>query len=138
VVGVSAETLLRNAGVARWRAQYAAVMDLKDATLMFLSESAGCPAVASLARFAYDQLWAGREVDYRLFDDMLGEASERGVLEAMRNKYNPTAYDAILTPITEEIGRQKPVRLSRDFWRGAPAPRWPSDPLVASDWPSPA
>jgi hypothetical protein len=113
-------------------------MDLKDATLMVLSESLAFPALATLARSVFDQLWAGREVDYRLLDDMLGEASERGVLEAMRNKYNPTAYDAILTPITEEIGRQKPIRLSRDVWRGAPPPRGQSDPLTVSDWPSPA
>ena len=33
-------------------------MDLKDATLMLLSESAGHPAVASLAQSAYDQLAA--------------------------------------------------------------------------------
>ena len=33
-------------------------MDLKDATLMLLSESAAHPAVASLAQSAYDQLAA--------------------------------------------------------------------------------
>ena len=80
---------------------------------MFLSESAGCPPVASLARYAYNQLWAGEEVDYRLLDDLLAEASAHGVLDAMRNKYNFTAYDAILTPISDEISRQKPIRLDR-------------------------
>jgi hypothetical protein len=90
-------------------------MDLKDATLIFLSESVDCPTAASLARLAFGRLWAGHEVDYRVFDEMLGEASTHGVLEAMRNKYNPTAYDAILTPITDEIGRQKPIRVSHSF-----------------------
>jgi hypothetical protein len=90
-------------------------MDLKDATLMFLSEAAGFPAVASLARLAFDRLWAGQGVDYRVLDEMLGQASATGVLEAMRDKYNPTAYDAILTPITQEIGRQNPIRVSRSF-----------------------
>jgi hypothetical protein len=33
-------------------------MDLKDATLMFLSEAAACPAVASIAQSAYDRLTA--------------------------------------------------------------------------------
>jgi hypothetical protein len=90
---------------------YAPVMDLKDATLMVLIESVGCRELASLARSVFDQLWSGLEVDYRLLDEMLGEASHRGVLETMRNKYNPTAYDAILTPITDEIVRQKPIRV---------------------------
>ena len=31
-------------------------MDLKDATLMFLAESAGYPAVAQIAQSAYDRL----------------------------------------------------------------------------------
>ncbi len=31
-------------------------MDIKDATLMLLSESAGHPAVASLAKSVYDRL----------------------------------------------------------------------------------
>jgi hypothetical protein len=38
-------------------------MDLKDSTLMFLSESAAFPAVASIARTAYGQLAAGEEVE---------------------------------------------------------------------------
>ena len=40
-------------------------MDLKDATLMFLSESAAYPAVASIAQNAYDRLAEGEEIDYR-------------------------------------------------------------------------
>jgi hypothetical protein len=40
-------------------------MDLKDATLMFLSESAAHPAVASIARSAYDRLVDGEEIGRR-------------------------------------------------------------------------
>ena len=36
-------------------------MDLQDATLMILTESAAHPEVARLARFAYDTLAAGGE-----------------------------------------------------------------------------
>jgi hypothetical protein len=106
-------------------------MDLKDATLMMLSESAGQPAVASIARSVYDRLAEGQAVDYRLLDELIGEASGKGVLRDIHAKYSPVAYEAIIMPILTEIGRQKPVR-----------PRWrrdgddpDADPLRASVWP---
>jgi hypothetical protein len=106
-------------------------MDLKDAALMFLSESADHPAVASLAQSAYDQLAAGEEVDYRLLDDLIGEASGKGVLRAMNRKYSPVAYEAIISPVLDEIGRRKPIRSSRQ----PPAPGSLDDPLTAPTWP---
>ena len=106
-------------------------MDLKDATLMFLSESADHPAVASLAQSAYDRLAAGEEVDYRLLNDLIGEASGKGVLRAMNSKYSPTAYEAIISPVLDEIGRRAPIRSSRR----PPAPGSPDDPLTAPSWP---
>jgi hypothetical protein len=106
-------------------------MDLKDAALMLLSESADHPAVASLAQSAYDRLAAGEEVDYRLLDDLIGEASGKGVLRAMHRKYNPVAYEAIIAPVLDEIGRRKPIRSDRQ----PPAPGSPDDPLTASSWP---
>src|SRR5215469_2525233 len=84
-------------------------MDLKDATLMLLSESDGHPAVASLAKSAHDRLARGEVVDYRLLDDLIGEASGKGVLRALHARYSPVAYEAIIMPILAEIGRQKPV-----------------------------
>jgi len=110
-------------------------MDLMDSTLMFLSESAGYPAVASLARTAYDQLAAGDEVDYRLLDDLIGEASGKGVLREMHAKYRSAAYEAIITPVLEEIGRRKPVPSGRSSWRASPAHGSPDDPLTAPVWP---
>jgi len=107
-------------------------MDLKDATLMFLSESADHPAVASLAQSAYDRLAAGEEVDYRLLDDLMGEASGKGVLRAMHSKYDPVAYEAIISPVLGEIGRRKPIRSDRQ----PPAPGSPDDPLTATIWPT--
>jgi hypothetical protein len=106
-------------------------MDLKDATLMFLSESADHPAVASLAQSAYDRLAVGEEVDYRLLDDLIGEASGKGVLRAMHRKYSPVAYEAIISPVLDEIGRRKPIRSDRQ----PPAPGSPDDPLTATTWP---
>jgi hypothetical protein len=84
-------------------------MDLRDATLMILIESAAHPGLAELAQSAYDQLSSDGEVDYRVLSDMIGEASGKGVLRAMHQKYSATARDAILMPILREIDRQKPV-----------------------------
>jgi hypothetical protein len=105
-------------------------MDIKDATLMMLSESAGHPAVTSIAQSVYQRLANGEPVDYRLLDELIGQASGKGVLRALHAKYSPAAYEAIIGPILTEIGRQKPisVRLSRTVDPQA-------DPLLASTWP---
>jgi hypothetical protein len=101
-------------------------MDLKDATLMFLVEAAGYPAVAEIAQSAYDRLAEGQDVDYRVLDDLVGEASGKGVLRAMRRKHGPAAFEAIIGPVLEEIGRRKPIRSSRDYsWQPG------QDPLTA-------
>jgi hypothetical protein len=105
-------------------------MDLKDATLMILSESAAHPAVANLAQSAYDQLIAAGEVDHRVLSDLIAEVSGKGVLRAIHRKYSPTAYEAMLMPILREIDRQKPVP-PRGF---ASAQHDSSDPLTASNW----
>jgi hypothetical protein len=88
-------------------------MDLKDATLMFLSESAACPAVASIAQSAYDRLVEGEEIDYRVLDELIGEASGKGVLRDLHRKYSPEAYEAMIGPILQEIDRTKPIRSRR-------------------------
>jgi hypothetical protein len=88
-------------------------VDIKDATLMLLTESADHPAVAALAQSAYEQYARGQSVDYRLLDDLIGEASGKGVLRAIRQKYSVAAFEAIVMPILQEIGRQKPIRSTR-------------------------
>jgi hypothetical protein len=84
-------------------------MDLKDATLMILGESAAYPGLAKLAQSAYDQLATDGQVDYRVLSDLVGEASGKGVLRAIHGKYGPDASDAIFGPILREIDQQKPV-----------------------------
>ncbi len=106
-------------------------MDIQDAALMMLSESADQPAVASLAQSVYQRLVNGEPVDYRLLDDLIGEASGKGVLRALHAKYSPTAYEAVIMPILAEIGRQKPIRSRR--YAGPVDPE--SDPLRAGTWP---
>jgi hypothetical protein len=104
-------------------------MDLKDATLMFLSESAACPTVASIAQSAYDRLVEGEEIDYRVLDELIGEASGKGVLRDLHRKYSPEAYEAMIGPILQEIDRTKPVRSRR------PPVAPEDDPLTAPGWP---
>jgi hypothetical protein len=105
-------------------------MDLKDATLMILSESAAHPALAKLAQSAYDQLGWDGQVDYRVLSDMIGEASGKGVLRAIHRKYGPATHDAIFGPILREIDRQKPVPPRRT----ASARPADLDPLTAASW----
>jgi len=107
-------------------------MDLKDAALMLASESAAHPTVASIAQAAHGQLAQGQRVDYRLLHELLGEASGKGVLRALHRKYSPAAYEAIIMPICQEIGRQAPVPPRRP---PAPPPGSADDPLTAPVWP---
>jgi hypothetical protein len=84
-------------------------MDLRDATLMMLAESASYPEVARIAQSAYDDLCRDGDVHYQVLSDLIGEASGHGVLRELRRKYSPVAFEAILDPIMQEIGRCKPV-----------------------------
>lgn len=99
---------------------------------MFVTEAADHPSVAKLARCAYDRLAAGEEVDYRVLDDLIGEASGKGVLRAMNAKYDAVAYDAIISPVLKEIDRGKPIRSDRR----PPEPGSADDPLTAPCWSS--
>ena len=103
-------------------------MDLKDATLVMMSESAAYPALASLARSLYDQLARGEEVGWLQLDELIGEASGTGVLRALHAVYSPAAYNAIMLPILTELDRLKPVP-------PRPAPDPERDPLLASTGP---
>lgn len=84
-------------------------MNIADATLIVLREAAAYPELAALAQSAYDELVDGNEVSYTVLSDIIGKASEKGVLRAMHRAYSATAYDAILMPILTEVDRQKPV-----------------------------
>ncbi len=101
-------------------------MNLADATFIVLHEAAAYPELASLTQNAYDELVAGSEVPYTVLSDIIGKASEKGVLRAMHREYSATAYDAILMPILAEVDRQKPVPPRR-----RPASEDGLDPLTA-------
>jgi hypothetical protein len=102
-------------------------MDLKDATLMILAESAANPNLAKTAQSAYESLSDGREVPYGVLSDMLGEASGKGIIRALRQKYGATAFEAMLFPLLREIDRQKPVPPRRHSAPWADS----ADPLTA-------
>lgn len=106
-------------------------MDIQDAALMMLSESADQPVVASLAQSVYDRLANGDPAGYRLLDELIGEASGKGVLRALSAKYSPAAFEAIMGPLLAELGRQKPITSQRYARPAAPE----TDPLLASTWP---
>jgi hypothetical protein len=97
-------------------------MDLRDATLMFLAETAG---YSQVARSAYDQLLRDGDIDYGVLGDLVDEASGKGALRAMRQKYSPSAFDAIIMPVLQEVGLRKPIRSSRPGWQPKPG----EDPL---------
>jgi hypothetical protein len=105
-------------------------VDLKDATLMILSESAAHPGLAKLAQSAYDQLTSDGQVDYRVLSAMIADASGKGVLRAIHQKYGPTTRDAIFGPVLREIDRQKPVPPRRTASAGTGG----ADPLTAASW----
>lgn len=106
-------------------------MDLKDATLMLLIESAGHPVVASLAQTVHERLLDDEPVDYRLLNELIGEVSGKGVLRALHARYGPTGQEAIIGPILTEIGRQAPVKSQRYARDTDPE----TDPLLATTWP---
>ena len=106
-------------------------MDLKDATLIVLSESADCPAVASIAQTVYHRLQNEEPVGYPLLDELIGEASGKGLLRTLHAKYSPAAYEAIIGPILTELGRQKPISSQRYARETDPE----TDPLLATTWP---
>jgi hypothetical protein len=105
-------------------------MDLKDATLTILVESADNPTLARLAQSAYDQLVNDGQVDYRVLIELIAEASGKGVLRGINRAYGPAAREAIFGPILREIDRQKPVppRRTASAHPGGPSP------LTAAVW----
>jgi hypothetical protein len=107
-------------------------MELRDATLMMLTESAGHPRLEELAQRAFDSLTDTGEVGYDTLDELIGEASGSGVLRELRHKYSPVAFEALIGPILSEIGRRKPIQSARR----APAPGSADDPLTAPAWPA--
>jgi hypothetical protein len=101
-------------------------VNLQDSCLVFLAASAAEPTVAALARSAREQAAETGTADWRLLDQLIGEASGKGILRALGAAHDPVAYNAILHPILAEIGASKPIRSSRPAWYPEPG----KDPLA--------
>ena len=85
----------------------------------------GPRAVAQIAQSAYDRLLDEGDIDYRVLKELVDEASGKGVLRAIRHKHGPVAFEAIIGPILQEIGRKAPIRSTRYTWQPG------KDPLTA-------
>lgn len=84
-------------------------MELRDATRMILSESAGHPELLRVSRQAHDALAAGRPVPYTELSWMLKEAARKNVYPAVRARYGADAFDGMVVALGREIDRQAPV-----------------------------
>ena len=84
-------------------------MNLKDALLMITVESQDHPELRARMRSAYDEMVRGQQVPHAVLSELVGEASGKGVLQAIKQKYSPTAQEAMMIPLSREIGCQRPV-----------------------------
>jgi hypothetical protein len=84
-------------------------MDLKHATRMILTESAAHPDLLRMARSAYDDFTAGRQVHYIVLRDMLYEASGKAVFGPIKQRYGDDAFNDMVLVLGREIDRQAPV-----------------------------
>jgi hypothetical protein len=84
-------------------------MDLMQATRMILTESAPHPDLLRMARSAYDELAAGREVHHTVLSALLWEASGKAVFRLIRRKYGESAFNDMVVVLGREIDRQAPV-----------------------------
>lgn len=48
-----------------------------------------------------------------MLDELIGEASGKGVLRELNRKYSPAAFEAMIGPVLQEIGRNKPIQSQR-------------------------
>ena len=97
---------------------------------MILTESADHPGLTELAQSAYDRLTTQGAIDYHVLSDLIAEASGKGVVRAINQKYGATANEAIFAPVLREIDRQKPIPPRRTSTAHQDGP----DPLTSATW----
>jgi hypothetical protein len=84
-------------------------MDLKEASYMVLSESAPYAELRSVAKAAYDDFSAGREVPYVALKGILTEASRTGVLGRLKQKYGYDTFCDMVIALGRETDRQRTI-----------------------------
>jgi hypothetical protein len=84
-------------------------MDLKEATYMVLRESGPYAELRSVAQAAYDDFSAGREVPYIALTGMLTEASRKGVLGELKQRYGYDTFCDMVIVLGREADRQRTI-----------------------------
>ncbi|WP_433179195.1 hypothetical protein [Actinoallomurus sp. CA-150999] len=84
-------------------------MDLKEASYMVLSESAPYQELRSVAQAAYDDFSTGREVPYIALTGMLTEASRKGVLGKLKQRYGYDTFCDMVFVLARETDRQRTI-----------------------------
>jgi hypothetical protein len=84
-------------------------MDLKEASYMVLSESAPYAELRSVAQAAYDDFSAGREVPYVALKGILTEASRKGVLGKLKQRYGYDTFCDMVIVLGRETDRQRTI-----------------------------
>jgi len=80
-------------------------MDLADAPLMLMTESAGYPGVARLAESAYLELVSGRPAPHQVLSALIREGSDKGVLLDLRLHQLMCSRDLALAQLsTRSVG----------------------------------
>ncbi|MEV5705713.1 hypothetical protein [Actinoallomurus sp. NPDC052274] len=84
-------------------------MDLKDASYMVLAESAPHSDLMDVARAVHDDFSAGREVPHFALTGMLAEASRKGVLSRLKQRYGDGAINDMVFVLAREADRQRTI-----------------------------
>jgi hypothetical protein len=84
-------------------------MDLKEASYMVLNESSPHVELRSVARAAYEDFCAGREVPEIALTGILVEASRKGVLGKLKQRYGYDVFCDMVLVLGREVNRQRIV-----------------------------
>jgi len=67
---------------------------------MITVESAAYPDLHTRVQATYDEMVRGQQVPHEVLSEILGEASGKGVLRAIQQKYSATAHEAMMMPLS--------------------------------------
>ncbi|NDU73765.1 hypothetical protein GWI34_14125 [Actinomadura sp. DSM 109109] len=84
-------------------------MELRDATRMILTESAGHPELLRVTRQVHDELARGAQVPHARLSWMLREAARKDVYPALHARYGSGAFEEMVLVLAREIDRQAPL-----------------------------
>lgn len=80
-------------------------MNLTDATRMIVAESVALPDLMRVARYAHDELAAGRRVSHATLRWMLREAGLMGVFDTIKQRHGTDVVKDMVLLLDREINR---------------------------------